>query len=836
MQMPLFKKRRTPRVLLSLSVLFALCYSRSGLADDDIYFDPMLLEQGNKEARSVNLAIFRYQNQLPAGKYHLHVWLNGQEKYSKDISFIEISADKTAPVLTKEMLSDLGVEVDHIPALAALDKNEQIMELGNYIPAASVTLNKAQMRLDISIPQASLKKLPHDYIDPRFWDDGLNALFTNYTFSGGTAQGEQTSSQYLNLQNGLNIGPWRLRNYSTWQQEGASSQWDSVYSYLQRDIKALYSQFLVGESYTSSSLFDSVKFQGVQLSSDNNMLPDSLKGFAPTIRGIANSNAEVTVRQNGYVIYQTTVPPGAFEINDLYPTSRSGDLDVVVKEANGQERHFVQPFSSVPIMQRAGQWKYSLTGGKYRSDRPDDATPNFVEGSLLYGLNNQFTLYGGAIGAQNYLAQIFGIGMAAGDWGAVSLDMTEAKSKLQNGDGSTGRSFRFQYSKSFDVTGTALTLAGYRYSTKGFYTFQDTNRNNNDDDDFLQQKRSQIQINISQPVGRWGSFYVNGYQRNFWRSNDIERNLSAGYAVDLEGVSVNVSLNWNQYQGEDDKQVALGISVPLDKWLPHSWATTNYTRDQKGNSRLQTGLSGTALEDQSLNYSVQQNISQTEGRGDRLYDGNIDLGYKTQYANLNLGYYQSQEGHRVSYGASGGIVFHPHGVTLSQSLGDSFALIDANGAKDIHFKNQPGVSTDMFGYAVIPWLSPYQRNEIELDTLSLPNGTDAKNTIETRIPNQGAMVEIHFDARTGHRVLATLKKSNGEVVPFGAMVSSDSDDGVEGIVDEMGVVYLSGVKGAITVEAKWGNLPSQHCTAALTLPKPIPQNSDLLEVNAVCHP
>ena len=65
---------------------------------------------------------------------------------------------------------------------------------------------------------------------------------------------------------------------------------------------------------------------------------------------------------------------------------------------------------------------------------------NFAEGALIYGLNNQFTLYGGAIGAENYLSQIIGIGMAAGDWGAVSLDMTEAKSELQNGDSSAGRS------------------------------------------------------------------------------------------------------------------------------------------------------------------------------------------------------------------------------------------------------------------------------------------------------------------------------------------------------------------------------------------------------------
>jgi hypothetical protein len=41
------------------------------------------------------------------------------------------------------------------------------------------------------------------------------------------------------------------------------------------------------------------------------MLPDSQKGYAPVVRGIARTNAQVVVRQNGYIIYQTYVAPGA---------------------------------------------------------------------------------------------------------------------------------------------------------------------------------------------------------------------------------------------------------------------------------------------------------------------------------------------------------------------------------------------------------------------------------------------------------------------------------------------------------------------------------------------
>ncbi|XNM59963.1 fimbria/pilus outer membrane usher protein [Escherichia coli] len=36
--------------------------------------------------------------------------------------------------------------------------------------------------------------------------------------------------------------------------------------------------------------------------------------------------------------------------------------------------------------------------------------------------------------------------------------------------------------------------------------------------------------------------------------------------------------------------------------------------------------------------------------------------------------------------ATGGVVIHPHGVTLSRYLGNAFALIDANGASGVRYK------------------------------------------------------------------------------------------------------------------------------------------------------
>ncbi|EOL9019347.1 fimbria/pilus outer membrane usher protein [Cronobacter dublinensis] len=832
---------RPVALLVAAALVFTAGTQPDACAQEKVWFDPMLMEQGDPGQRGVDLSIFSTKDQLPAGNYPLRIRLNGDELFTRTIPLTVDTHGETHPVITPALLEELNVKTEAYPALTALSPLAPIEDLGALIPAASVRLNTHSMALEVSIPQAALRHTARGYVDPQYWDDGIPALFSNYTFNGTDTQSDVDagdSSQYLNLQNGLNIGPWRVRNYSTWSKSDDEASWDTVYTFLQRDIKPWRSQLTLGESYSPSMIFDSVKFKGAQLATDDNMLPDSLRGFAPVIRGIASSNAEVTVRQNGYIIFQDTVAPGAFEISDLYPTSHSGDLEVTIKEADGKERRFIQPFSAVPIMQRPGQLKYSLTAGEYDPSGPDDATPTFAQGTMIYGLNNRFTLYGGAMGADTYQAAALGVGVGLDEWGSVSIDVTQARSQLQNNTTSTGQSYRFQYSKNIEFTDTAITLAGYRYSTSGYYDFEEANHDASWYDDRYSgyyQQRSQLQISINQSLSGIGSFYLNGYQRDFWNRTDKEQNLSAGFAFSVSGMTWTLSSTWNKTDDQTDRQIALGVSIPLSRWLNNSWATFNVSQNQDGDTRYQSGLSGTLMDDGRLSYSLQQSYNQAGHNGDNGADSSADLNYKSRFANLSLGYYQSDDTRQWNYGASGALVVHPHGVTLAQPLGDAFALVDANGASDIRFRNQSGVATDWLGYAVIPWLSPYERNELTLDTTVMPAGVDAENTHLTLIPNKGALVYAHIDAREGHRLLLTLRRTNGEPVPFGALVTLDGVDGYESIVDEGGVAYLTGVKENGVVQVKWGNRADQRCQTSVALPDAPSVQGDLLTLAATCR-
>lgn len=99
----------------------------------------------------------------------------------------------------------------------------------------------------------------------------------------------------------------------------------------------------MGDGYTQGDIFDGINFRGAQLASDDNMLPDSQRGFAPVIHGIARGTAQVTIKQNGYDIYNSTVPPGPFTINDIYAAGNSGDLQVTIKEADGSTQILPYP-------------------------------------------------------------------------------------------------------------------------------------------------------------------------------------------------------------------------------------------------------------------------------------------------------------------------------------------------------------------------------------------------------------------------------------------------------------------------------------------------------------
>ena len=818
-----------------------LLITSSGSDAREYHFSPSALEGDMLTQQDVDLSLFSKSNAQLPGIYPSKVMINNSRQDETDIRYLSNSDGELVAQITPNMLRKWGVSIEKFDALAALDAAMPLTEpLGHYIPLASATLDFSVMTLHLSLPQAAIENNGKGYISPSRWDDGVPVVFADYAFSGSQNKDDAhntTKNHYLNLRNGANLGGWRLRNYSTWSKTNDENHWDTINTYLQHDIDALKAQFTGGESSTRGEVFDSLQYRGINIASDEEMLPYSQRGFAPVIRGIASSNAEVSVRQNGYLIYQQNVAPGAFEINDLYSTTNSGDLEVTVKEADGTEHHFTQPYSSVAVMQRPGHKKYEFTAARYRADSGSDQNePVFAQSSLIYGLNNTMTLFGGMTASEDYQAVNTGTGIALGTLGSISADVTVAKTHLDNETESTGQSYRLLYSGKIDTTDTNFSLASYRYSTSGYYSFADANQKyerHEDDMLFRYNKRNRIQASISQNIAGV-SLYLNGYQQDYWGTTQKERSVSAGLNTVIQSVSFHLAYTYSKTNGEgSDQMIAFGLSMPLSQWLPRAWSSYNLSNSRHGYTRQNLGLNGTLLDDERLSYSLQQSHANHDSEDTSSVYGS----YRSQYANLNAGYYSSSDSsQQLSYGVSGAIVAHPQGVTLAQPLGSQFAIVNANGASGLRFQNYRGVRTDWQGNAIIPSLSPYQENSIRVDTTSLPDDVDTSETAVTVIPSRNAAVIARFDARVGYRVLIKLTRPDGRPVPFGAIATA-SAPAMSGIVDDTGNLYLTGVSDTLQVNVKWGNAEQQQCRANVTLDAPPSAISPtgIRSVSALCQ-
>ncbi|WP_193163816.1 fimbria/pilus outer membrane usher protein [Enterobacter ludwigii] len=848
-----------------LQVLMALLGSGSLTVQAGDYFDPSLLNLGGG-AQAVDLSQFEHSGGQAEGTYSVDIYANNEGMGTHKVKFVHDSEGNLQPVVSPMDLDSWGVNLKNCEALNSLPVKEPLTHpLSDYIPQSSANLDFSQMRLTVNIPQLYMKPNRDSLADPSLWQDGVPALLLNYNLSGSTYESRNDGSRndnqgfFASLQPGINLGPWRIRNSSTYsynQQRSdrydvlqneknrmvqTQTQWTSLQTYVQRDIDVLQSQLTIGETSTgsvASQVLDGFSYRGVSLMSSDAMIPGTMNGFAPVVTGIARSNARVTVTQNGYTIYQANVAPGPFRFDDLSGSGTSGDLQVSITESDGSVHGYRLPYSSLPVMQRQGQLRYEVAAGEYYTGHGGyDATgtPGFGMLTAIYGLTSAITVYGGGIGANGYQSVALGAGLSILDYGAVSLDATHSRTSLSGNSGTlTGESYRARYSKSMMATGTTVDLTAYRYSTRNYLSFNDANDRGFDTStglpDWLNdRRRNSYEIRLSQTLFTDYQLWLQGHRDSYWGSDKTNTTLSAGVSGSVKKVGWSLNYSVDRMRGDGDwpenRQWTLNLSVPMSLFgsaaiLQNGYASYTFSNDNTGRSTNMLSMGGSLLDDNSMNWSA----SQTQGNGDLSNSGSASLGYSDTWGMANLGYnYDGGGGHGVTYSASGGILAHRYGVTLARNIGDAAVLVHT-GIPDVKIING-NATTDRWGNAVVTSMQAYSRNSIDIDPSSLPEGASLPTGGgQALYPTSGAVLVTDYPIRLGQQVLMNLSH-NGEPVPFGAMATLKDEDADEqgSIVGEGGQVYLGGMPEKGTLLVTWGNTSDTRCEVPFRLDKPEPR-------------
>ncbi|PRC93350.1 fimbria/pilus outer membrane usher protein [Solimicrobium silvestre] len=808
-------------------------------------FDSSMLAGGI--GNKIDVSQFTHGNPTLPGKYRVDVYINQQWLGRRDIEIIAIPGkDQAELCVTKGLLVQMGVEFSTLPTPEdpSVSDGEKCFDVEKKIPAAMVDFDSSDLRLSLSIPQLYLSHISRGYVSPDDWDKGIDAGFFSYNLNSFHSSNGQIDSNlfYAGINLGINVDGWRYRyngsystNTSTNSTETAqqNGHWQLNSSYLQHDITSLKSQLTIGDSYSNGDLFDSVSFQGVQIASDDRMLPESQRGYAPVIHGVAETNAKVTVRQGGNVIFETNVPPGEFKIDDMYNSGSSGDFVVTVTEADGRQKQFTVPYSAGVLLLRPGASRYSAVIGKLLNVTSQDA-PIFSEVIYQHGLGHGITAYAGGIAAEYYSSAQLGMALNT-SLGAIGVDLTRSVTKQAPQDSTLlGRSWRLSYSKVLEQTHTNFGLAAYRYSSGDFLTLSNAALLHVEQEvtgitSPLLLPENSFQVSFSQPISeRFGSVYLNGTAQNYWNGAPSAVSYQAGYSNTRPWGTFGASLGRTiDATGIYHNLFTVSFSLPLGNEAFMHRPTLSVTASHGDNQTTeQVALNGTVGENNRFSYNAYNNyVSSNSTSTNSTNIVGAGLQYAAQYGQLSASY-SAGEGRQSAISASGALILHQGGLILAPSLGETIGIVYAPGAEGASVINANGGKINRDGYAVIPFLIPYSNNDVIIDPKGSGMNVELDTTSQQIAPRAGAIVLLKYSTTIGRAVLMTINLVDGRAPPLGATVLDEAGKEI-GMLAQGGRFFNRKLtdKGRLTV--KWGAGREQQCIASYTMPAEAESENEL---------
>lgn len=822
-------------------------------------------------APKVDLSRFEKGNVVLPGTYRGDVIVNKVWQARTDIVFAaEPGSDNAQPCFDAATLTRFGVDLKKVaadtahPPLKAMPVGQFCAPLGDYVPGATTEFDSGSQELSIFVPQIYSNRAARGYVDPSQWDAGINAGVLGYTSNlyRTSGSGNNRTSGYLGLNASMNLGSWHAVHMGAlnWTSDTGKRYQNSA-SYLQHDIPSWRAQFVAGDTFTTGELFDSVRLRGARVYSDDRMLPQSMRGYAPIVRGIAETNAHVVIRQNGYIVYDANVAPGPFAIDDLYPTGYGGDLDVEVTEADGRIKRFAVPFSAVAQLLRPGQSRWSLSAGKVSQLNLINA-PNVVQGTYQRGLSNSLTGYAGATWGTGYRSVLAGAAFNTGI-GAFFADMTQARNQAPGQSATQGLSLRLGYNKNFIDTGTNFAVAAYRYSTSGYVSLADAVSLRDAaargyGDGAVPRQRNRMDVNINQSLGGgYGQLFVMGSMRDFWNGAGKQVDFSAGYSNQWKSINYSLSAQRTRESasqrsvpgvgpidripgasdgfdtvnlpGRRDTRLFFTVSMPLGRSDRAPQLTALVNRAKEGGTSSQATVSGSYGADNRFGYGA------TLGHTDSGNTLNLNGQYNSPLAQFTSGYSRGNGYQQVSASASGSVIVHGGGVTLSPPTGETIGLVHAPGAAGATVSNGQGSAVDSRGYAVVPNLLPYQLNTITLDPKGTDAGVEIKATTANVAPRAGSVVLLSYETSSGRALMIETTLPDGRPVPFGADVFDEQGNSV-GVAGQASRLFIRDMQASGTLTVKWGEDAANACRIHVSVPPAAKgRRGDLETIHAACE-
>ncbi|HBE7741844.1 TPA: fimbria/pilus outer membrane usher protein [Escherichia coli] len=781
---------------------------------------------------NIDLSRFSQAGYIMPGFYTLNMKVNENSAADLDFYFYERNNDKNQQVasavevcITQEQLPLIGLKPELIKKItwwhdgqcADFSALEGIIFRGDLSESA----------LYMAVPQAWLEYSDANWLPPSRWEEGEPGVIFDYSLTSAVTapeKGNSTTNISGNGTAGINLDAWRFRgDYQGTYNRSASQttrslDWSRVYAY--RALPAIASKLLLGESYLGSDIFDTWRFTGMSLASDERMLPPKLRGYAPEVSGIAKTNARVVISQKGRVLHQTNVAAGPFNIQEL-SSAINGRLDVRVEEQDGSVQTFSVDTATIPYLTRPGQVRYKLASGRPSDYSHNVIGPVFATGEASWGISNAWSLYGGSVLSGEYDAFSIGLGRDLFMLGAISADVTQSIADIPNKERAQGKSWRVSYSKHFDEINSDITFAGYRFSESGYLSMGEYLDIRAGNSSMYHNKELYTLTSSKSFPGSRLSAYLSWSHQTYWNKKATNYyNLSLNQYLDMgdwKDISVGLNATRNKYNDKWNDSVFVSLSMPLSNGTisysgtysdnRYTHTTGFYQRLENGDSyRLNGGTrsgNGGSMQPQvSGFYTHRGDVSTMTANATWVEDS-----YSSAGLSLQGGFTATAKG----------AAMHPGG-----NMGGTRMMVSTDGISGVPLNNQ--IHTNYFGIGVIADVGNYYRTSTRVDVNKLDDDVETSgSSVKESALTEGAIGFRHFAMLKGAKVMAVITSNDGRHPPFGATVRNAGGREL-GIVGDSGNVWLAGINAREKLSVNWAGVAQ----CEIVLPEVILTDQSLL--------
>lgn len=789
-------------------------------AEEEVEFDTIFMGSAQK----MDLSKFARSGYIQPGLIQVELRVNGLKRLADKVRFEPGPDGSGQPCLNARQIVQLGIVVESAP------REGQCLAVERLVPGARYTYEPGEQVLDLIVAQAYVRSTSQKWLDPSLWEPGVAVFHSQYSLGGNDnwTDGQRTRSYFGRFDNTLSAGGWQIKNSTVASQTPQGQRTQALYTYARTDLPSLQSEVRLGHFYTSGILLDTLQLQGVSLASYDEFLPENEMGYAPVIRGTAETNATVSISQNGLEILKTQVPPGPFVISDLRGAGYSGTLLVTITEANGVQKSFLAPYSAQVQMVRKGRLKYSLNVGRLHSTGVSE-TPTIGQMSAQYGLFSTVTVYGGLTTSPRYSSQMVGLAVSSFA-GTLAYDQTRSHARFdaQNVDGRRGR---ISYSQVVESSRTFINISKTDNPGSSYLSVTDTVMQSNPTATGPSGMQGQWLANISQPLGSWGDVGLSWVSSRYAQAKPDQESYTLSWRKSVRGMSLNLSATEQlvtpvQQSPFKSQSYAAYLSIPLEKIMGALGVGVSSSGNTVSRQAYYNQVFGEARQ---LNL----NLSTSAIEGQRAANTGA-LGYQSHIGTHAVGVSTGDHYKSMNYSTSGGVAVHAGGVTWGAAVSDTMAIVHAPGAEGARVNANAGSTIDSRGYAIVPNLQPYRVNQVFIDPRGIAADVELSSTGQQTIVRSGAVARLSFATVTGRGLLLTLQRPAGtEEVPFGATVSNAQGHDV-GVVGQGGRIFLRAMGDSERLLVHWGQEPDESCSVDARRPAPNPNSPyDLLE--AVCR-